>query len=86
MSTIEVAAGKVGETNFNHAKSIADEFTGLIRIANNLEGGVALSEEFSHLLVGVYKDSPLIQRAINYLRNKDAAREVLGDKFDEYYE
>ncbi len=86
MSTIEVAAGKVGETNFNHAKSIADEFTGLIRIANNLEGGVALSEEFSHLLVGIYRDSPLIQRAINYLRNKDAAREVLGDKFDEYYE
>lgn len=60
MSTIEVAAGKVGETNFNHAKSIADEFTGIIRIANNLEGGTALSEEFSHLLVGVYRDSPLI--------------------------
>lgn len=86
MSTIEVAAGKVGETNFNHAKSIANEFTGLIRVANNLEGGIALSEEFSHLLVGVYKDSPLIQRAFNYLRNEEAAKEVLGDKFDEYYE
>lgn len=86
MSTIEVAAGKVGETNFNHAKSIADEFTGIIRIANNLEGGVALSEEFSHLLIGIYRDSPLVQRAINYLRNEDAAREILGDKFDDYYE
>ena len=86
MSTIEVAVGKVGETNFNHAKSIADEFTGLIRIANNLEGGVALSEEFSHLLVGIYNDSPLIQRAINYFKNEDNAREILGDKFDEYYE
>lgn len=86
MSTIEVAAGKVGETNFNHAKSVADEFTGLIRVANNMEGQIALSEEFSHLLIGIYRDSPLVQRAINYLKNEDVAREVLGDKFDQYYE
>ena len=84
MSTIEVAAGKVGETNFNHIKSIADEFTGVIRIADNLEGKIALSEEFSHLMIGVYRDTPLVQRAINYLKNEEAAREVLGDKFDQY--
>lgn len=60
MSTIEVAVGKVGETNFAHAKSVADEFTGLIRVANSMEGQIALSEEFSHLLVGVYRDSNLM--------------------------
>lgn len=86
MSTIEVAAGKVGETNFNHAKQIADEFTGIIRIANNMQGAVALSEEFSHLLVGIYEGIPLMQRAINFLSNEKEARKVLGDKFDEYYE
>ena len=86
MSTIEVAVGKVGETNFAHAKSIADEFTGLIRVANSMEGQIALSEEFSHLLVGVYRDSNLMQRALNYLKNPDAAQEVLGDKYDEYLE
>lgn len=86
MSTIEVAAGKVGETNFNHAKAVADEFTGLIRVANNMEGAVALSEEFSHLLIGIYEDHPLVQRAFNYLRNPEAAQEVLGDKYDDYFE
>lgn len=86
MSTVEVAIGKVGETNFAHAKSIADEFTGLIRVANNMEGQIALSEEFSHLLVGVYRDSNLMQRALNYLRNPEAAQEVLGEKYDEYLE
>lgn len=73
MSAIEVAAGKVGETNFNHIKSIADEFTGVLRVADNLEGGIALSEEFSHLLIGIYLDTPLVQRAINYLKNPDVA-------------
>nr|DAI45636.1 MAG TPA: hypothetical protein [Bacteriophage sp.] len=86
MSTVEVAIGKVGETNFAHAKSVADEFTGLIRVANNMEGHIALSEEFSHLLVGVYRDSNLMQRALNYLKNPEAAQEVLGDKYDEYLE
>lgn len=86
MSAIEVAAGKVGETNFNHIKSIADEFTGVLRVADNLEGGIALSEEFSHLLIGIYLDTPLVQRAINYLKNPDVAAQVLGDKFDDYLE
>lgn len=86
MSAVEVAAGKVGEVNFNHAKAVANEFTGLIRFANNMAGHFAMSEEFSHLMVGVHRDSPLVQRAINYLKNEEAAREVLGDKYDQYYE
>ncbi len=86
MSSVEVAVGKVGEVNFNHAKDIANEFTGLLRVANNMQGSAALSEEFSHLLVGIYKDTPLIQRAINYLKNPDAAANILGDKYYDYLE
>lgn len=86
MSRVEIAAGKVGEINFNHAKDIASEFTGLIRVANNMIGSLAISEEFSHLLVEIYKDLPLVQRAITYLKNPEHAREVLGDLYQEYYD
>lgn len=86
MSEVEVAAGRVGEVNFRHLKSIANEFGGLIRVANNMEGTTALSEEFSHLLVRVYRNSPLMQRALVWLKNKDNCKQVLGDKFDRYYE
>lgn len=88
LSSIEVAAGRVGMTNFNHAKDIANNFTGLIQIANNIEGTQALSEEFAHLLVGIYRDSPLMQRTISFLTDPDNARAVLGDEYDtvaEYY-
>lgn len=70
LSSIEVAAGKVGETNFRHLKSIADEFAGLIRVADNMEGSIALSEEFSHLLVRIYRNTPLMQRALTWLKDK----------------
>ena len=76
----------MGEVNFNHAKAIANEFSGLIRVANNMEGNLAISEEFSHIIIGIYRNKPLVQRAINYLKNPDAAAEVLGDKFDAYLE
>lgn len=88
LSSIETAAGRVGLTNFNHAKDIANGFTGLIQIANNLEGTKAMSEEFSHLLIGLYRDNPLVRRSISYFMNEQNAREVLGNEYDtlkEYY-
>ena len=88
LSSIETSAGRVGLTNFNHAKDVANGFTGLIQIANNLEGTKAISEEFSHLLIGLYRDNPLVKRSISYFRNEQNAREVLGNEYDslkEYY-
>lgn len=82
LSTVETAAGRVGITNFNHAKDIANGFTGLIQIANNMEGTTAMSEEFAHLLVGMYQDSPLIKRAIAFFSNEANARAILGDEYD----
>lgn len=82
---IEKGVGRVGITDFNNAKSIGEEFVNLIRIANNMEGYKAISEEFSHLLVRAYHDIPLMKRAILYYSNEDKAREILGDEYDTLY-
>lgn len=83
---IERGAGRVGIINFNNAKSIGEEFVNLIRVANNMEGYKAISEEFSHLLVRAYHDTPLMKRAILYYSKEDKAREVLGDEYDKVYQ
>lgn len=84
LSSAEVLAGRVGVTDFNKAKEMAKGFEGLIRIANSSEGEVALTEEFAHLIIGLYRDSPLVQRAINALaNNENALRKVLGDEYED---
>lgn len=86
LSEVEVAAGRVGLTNFNHANDIANQFTGLLQVANNMEGHTAISEEFAHLIVGVFRNSPLVMRTLNYLEDENKAREVLGDEYEKVYE
>ena len=86
LSKEQSALGKVGLTDFNHAYDIANGFTGLIQVANNLEGHTALSEEFAHFVIGVYRNSPLVTRAINMLKNESYARQVLGDSYEAVYE
>lgn len=88
LSRAEIAAGRVGLTNFNHAADIAEGFAGLMQVANNREGHVAVSEEFAHFIIGVFRDSPLVRRTINLLTNEAEAREILGEEYDavsEYY-
>lgn len=88
LDDIEVAAGRVGVTNFNHATEVAGQIVNMIKIANNMEGAVALSEEFSHLLVAINRNSPLVQRGLTYLSNEANAKQYLGDKYNdisEYY-
>ncbi len=86
LSKEQSALGKVGLTDFNHAYDIANGFTGLIQVANNLEGHTALSEEFAHFVIGVYRNNPLVTRAINLLKNEYYARQVLGSSYDAVYE
>lgn len=86
LSKIEVAAGRVGITNFIHAKDIANNFAGLIAISNNFEGYKAFSEEFAHLIIGIYRNKPIIQRGINTLLNQKLVQEVLGDNYQEVYD
>lgn len=56
----------------------------MIRIANNREGAEALSEEFSHLIIGALRDKPLVSRAINILANDEVAlKGILGNEYED---
>lgn len=84
LSNAEVSAGRIGVTDFNKAKEIAQGFADLIRVANNSEGEIALTEEFAHLIIGLYRNSPLVQRAINSLsKNEEALKRILGDEYED---
>ena len=84
LSNAEMMAGRVGVTDFSAARDFANGFSTLIRVANNMEGATALSEEFSHLIIGMFRNEPLIQRAINVLKNDpNALKEILGDTYDD---
>ena len=80
---IEQGVGRVGVTDFNHAKSIGREFVNLIRVANNMEGFKAISEEFSHLLVRAFNQEPLMQRALNFFLDEKNARNMLGEEYQQ---
>lgn len=77
----EQAAGRIGVTDFAAAKRLASDCVSVIRVANNFEGHRALSEEFSHLVIGAYRDTPLVKRAIKILTDKDVLAEILGTEY-----
>lgn len=84
LTNAEVSAGRVGATTFDSAKLLARDFSGLVRVANNMEGYHAISEEFSHLVIGVSINDPLVQRALNSLKGQEEAlREILGDEYED---
>ncbi len=78
-----------GYVDFSKAQGIADGFNGLINIADNMEGEQALSEEFAHLLIGMFRDEPLVQRSLRQLENnEELLKEALGDEYQnnvDYY-
>jgi hypothetical protein len=81
----EVGAGRVGVTDFSTAKRIAEDIVSMIKLANNTEGYKALSEEFSHLIIGAMRTEPLISRSIKSLAdNPDVLMNILGE--DDYYD
>ena len=87
LTNAEVSAGRVGHIEFSKAKRIAQDFKSMIRVANNLEGAEAISEEFSHLVIELFKAEPLVVRAFNALRtNRDALEQILGDDFNAVYD
>lgn len=83
----EVRAGRTGVTDFKMAKVLADDTISMIRVANNMEGYKALSEEYAHLIIGALRNNPLVQRSLNALATDDEAlKQVLGDEFDDTME
>lgn len=84
LSQVEQMYGRVGVTDFSMAKDMAKGFSSMIRVANNMEGAQAISEEFSHLIIGVFRNEPLVTRAIDTLQDHpDAVKVLLGDDFDD---
>lgn len=84
LSAAEMQAGRVGVTDFSAARNIANGFVSMIKVANNMEGAASLTEEFSHLLVGIFRNEPLVTRAINtLLDHEEAIEEILGNDFED---
>ena len=83
---IEKGVGRVGVTNFNNAKAIGEQFVNLIKVANNMEGFNAISEEFSHLLVRAFEGEPLMKRTVAYFFDENKAKEMLGDEYQNVYD
>ena len=84
LSQAEVNAGRVGLTDFSVARGIANGFVSMIKVANNMEGATHLTEEFAHLIVGTFRNEPLVQRAINALLDHDGSiQEILGDDYED---
>lgn len=84
LSQAEVNAGRVGLTDFSVARDIANGFVSIIKVANNMEGAAHLTEEFAHLIVGTFRNEPLVQRAINALLDHDGSiQEILGDDYED---
>lgn len=84
LTNIELNAGRVGVTDFSIAKSLASDFGTIIRVANNMEGAQAISEEFSHLIVGCFIEDPSVQRSIKALASKpEILRDILGDDYED---
>lgn len=80
----EVKAGRTGKIDFSAAREAANGLASMIKVANNQEGAEAISEEFSHLLVAISRDNPLVSRSIAALAsNDDAMRRILGDEYDD---
>ena len=86
LSSYQTSLGRVGLTEFQRVKDIADGFTATLSVANNKEGFHAVSEEFAHFVIGVYRNNPLVQRSIAYLMNhQDEVKDILGGHYDMVY-
>lgn len=84
LTEAETRLGRVGVTDFSKVKGIADSFESIIRVANNKEGSYALSEEFAHLMIGVFKEDSLVKRSLAYLeKNIDLLKDILGDQYED---
>ena len=57
----------------------------ILKIANNMKGLPAISEEFSHLLVRMFYTNPLVQRGLNHIKNTpEILKSILGEKYESY--
>jgi hypothetical protein len=81
----EQLAGKIGITEFVQSKEKLRDYEVLVRVANNMKGSRAISEEFAHTIIGIYKDDTIVSRSLSYLQNHpEIVEAILGDKYQAY--
>ena len=85
LNEIETKNGRVGHIDFSKVKQLANNVVDLIRVANNQEGTIAISEEASHLFIEALNDNPIVQRLLNQIINRNLIKSILGDNYDSYY-
>ena len=84
LTQAEIKAGRVGATDFSVARNLGTSLANIVRVANNHEGERAISEEFSHLIIGIFRNEPLIQRSINTLQDHPAyLQQLLGKDYED---
>jgi len=86
LSDIETQNGRVGVTDFSIARQIASDTIEMIKIANNMEGSIALSEEFSHLVIGALRNTSLVNRCIKQISNENTLQKLLGNDYQDIYD
>lgn len=75
-----------GVVDYENADTLANGLIRLIRLADSAEGEEALPEEFSHFMIDVMRNNPIIERLFNTLRKNDLYKEILGEEYSAYYE
>lgn len=87
LTEAEEKSGRIGNIDFSKARNIAVDSSSMIRVANSMEGATAISEEFSHLMIGVFRDNPLVKRIIDTLSKSDEAlQKILGNQYADVLE
>lgn len=74
-------SGLSGRADFSVLRDLANNLSNVVRVSNNMEGSEHVSEELSHLIINVFRSTPLIQRAISNLeQNEEYMKQILGEK------
>ena len=84
LEAAEVKAGRVGVTDFSNVRKLGESIVSVIEVANNIEGEKAVSEEFSHLIIGTFANEPIVSRSLSYLQDHpEEVEKILGDSYED---
>lgn len=82
--SLEDELNENGVVDYKNAEVLANGLLKLIRLANNSEGEKALPEEFSHFMLDVMRDNPIIKRLISAVKKNELYKEILGEEYENY--
>lgn len=86
LTKLEEASNINGVMDLSAGINAATGLKEVIRIAKGDRGQEALPEEWGHFVVDAVRDSPLRDRMLESLKNRNVLERVLGNDFDRYDE